>query len=50
MEFFAWLEADCFAGGNGDFGASPGVASDASFAWFDSEDTKATEFNAIARD
>jgi hypothetical protein len=50
MELFAWLEANCFAGGNGDFGAGPGIATDAGFARFDSEDAKATEFNAIARD
>ncbi len=50
VELFAWLEADSFAGGNGDFGAGPGIAADSGFARFDSEDAKATEFNAIARD
>jgi len=50
MELFAGLEANCFAGCNGDFGAGPGIAADAGFARFDSEDTKATEFNTIARD
>jgi hypothetical protein len=50
MEFFAGLEADCFAGGNGDFGSGPGIAADAGFAGLYSEDTKATEFNAVARD
>ena len=50
VELFAWLEAYRFAGGNGDFGAGPGIAADAGFARFDCKDAKATEFNAIARD
>jgi hypothetical protein len=49
VKFFAWLEADCFAGGNGDFGAGSGIAADAGLAWLNGKDTKATEFNAVAR-
>jgi hypothetical protein len=49
MKLFAWLEADCFAGGNGDFGAGPGIATDTGLAWLNGKDTKATEFNAVAR-
>ena len=49
MEFFAGLEPDCLAGGNGDLGACSGIAADAGFARLYGEDTKATEFNAVAR-
>ena len=49
MELFARLEADGFAGGDGDLGARPGVAADAGFSWFDREDAEAAEFDAVAR-
>jgi hypothetical protein len=49
MEFFAWLEADCLAGGNCNFGAGSGIAADAGLAWLNGKDTKATEFNAVPR-
>jgi hypothetical protein len=49
MEFFAWLEANCFAWGNGDFGAGPGIAADSGFARLDGKYTKSAEFNAISR-
>jgi hypothetical protein len=50
VKLFAGLEADGFAGGDGDFRASPRVASDAGFAWLDGEDAEAAQFNAIAGD
>ena len=50
MELFAGLEADCFAWSDGDFGPRSGIAADAGFTWFDGEDTKATQFDAVACD
>jgi len=50
MELFAGLEANCFAWSNGDFGASPGIAADACFTWFDGEDAEAAQLDAVARD
>ncbi len=48
MEFFAWLESNCFAWGDGDFGTGSRVAADSGFARFDGKDAKAAKFNAIA--
>ena len=48
MEFFAGLEADGFAGCDGDFGTCPGIAANAGFTWFDGEDAEAAKLNAIA--
>ena len=48
VEFLAWLEADGFARGDGDFRAGAGVAADSGFAGLDGEDAKATEFNAVS--
>ena len=50
MELFAGLEADCLAWSDGDFGACSGIAADAGFTWLDGEDTKAAQFDAVARD
>jgi hypothetical protein len=50
MQFFAGLEADSFAWSNGDLGPCAGIAADACLAWFDSEDTKAAQFDAITGD
>ena len=50
MQLFAGLEADRFAGGDGDFGACPGIAADASLPRLDGEDAKTAEFNAVASD
>jgi hypothetical protein len=50
MKFFAWLEANCFARGNGNFSACSRIAADACLAWLDSEDTEAAQFDAVARD
>jgi hypothetical protein len=50
VKFFARLEANRFAWGNGDFRACSGIASNSSFAGFDREDTEAAQFNAVARD
>jgi hypothetical protein len=47
LEVFAWLEADGFAGGDGDFGAGAGVAAYAGLAGLDGEDAEAAEFDAI---
>jgi hypothetical protein len=48
MKLFAGLEADGLAGGDGDFSACPGVASDASLARFNSEDAETAQFDAVA--
>jgi hypothetical protein len=48
VEVFAGLEADGFAGGDGDLCAGAGVASDAGFTRLDGEDTEAAEFDAVA--
>ena len=48
LKIFAGLEADGFAGGDGDFGAGAGVAADAGFAGLDGEDAEAAEFDAVA--
>ena len=50
MELFAGLEANCLAWSNGDFGARPGIAADAGFAWLDGKNTEAAQFDAVARD
>ncbi len=50
MEFFAGLEANGFSGRDGYLSAGPWIAADTSFSWFDSEDTKATELDAISFD
>ncbi len=50
MKLFAGLEANGLSGSDGDFRPSSGVAADACLSWFNSEDTEAAEFNAIARD
>ena len=48
LEIFAGLEADSLAGGDGDFGASAGVAAYAGLAGFDGEDAEAAELDAVA--
>jgi len=48
LEVFAWLEADGFAGGDGDLGASARVAADAGFARLYGEDAEAAELDAVA--
>ncbi len=48
VEFLAWLEADGFAGGDGDFGSGARVAANAGLAGAHIEDAKAAQFNAIA--
>jgi hypothetical protein len=50
VELLAGLEADGFAGGDGDFGAGAGVAAYSGFAGFDGEDTESAEFDAVAFD
>jgi hypothetical protein len=50
VELFAGLEADCFAWRDGDFGSRAGITTDAGFAWFNGEDAKAAQFDAIASD
>jgi len=48
VEFFAWFEADSFAGGDGHFGAGPRIAADARFSRTHIEDAEATQFDAVA--
>lgn len=50
MEFFARLEANGLAGSNHHFGSSPRVATDASLAWLDGEDSEAAKLNAVTGD
>src|ERR1700750_3277325 len=50
MQFFSRLEANCFAGSDGDFGSGSGVASDSGLARFDGKYAKAAEFDAVASD
>lgn len=50
MKVFAGLEADGFAGFDGDFGSCAGVAAYAGFAGFDGENAEATKLNAVAGD
>ncbi len=47
MQLFAGLEADCFTGGDADFGPGAGVAADAGFARTNTEDAETAKFNAI---
>jgi hypothetical protein len=48
LEFFAWFEADSFAGRDADFFAGAGVAADAGFAGLYAEDAEAAEFDTLA--
>jgi hypothetical protein len=48
MEFFAGFESDGFAGCDGDFGTSPGIAADACFTGFYGEDTEAPQLDTVA--
>jgi len=50
MQLFAGLEAHCFSRSDGDFRACSWVATYASLPRLYSENAKAAEFNAIARD
>ena len=48
MKLLARLEADGLSRSDRDFGAGAWVAPDSGFSRFDSEDTKATELDAIS--
>jgi hypothetical protein len=48
LKFFSRLEADGLAGGNFDFFAGAGVASNSGLAGLDAENAKASELNALA--
>ncbi len=48
VQLLTWLEADGFAGGDRDFGARAGIATDARFAGPDGEDAKAAQLDAVA--
>src|ERR1700722_16968973 len=50
MEFLAGLEADGFAGCDGNLGAGARVASYTGLARLDGEDTEAAEFDAVTFD
>ncbi len=45
LQVFSRLESDSLAGGDADFRAGAGIASDAGLPWFDRKDAKAPEFN-----
>ena len=47
VEFFARLETDRFAGRDADFGTRAGIAANARFAGFDSEDAETAQLDAI---
>jgi hypothetical protein len=48
VKLFAGFEANGFAGGDADFRAGAGVASDPGFAGTDIKDAEAAQFNALA--
>ncbi len=48
MQLLAGLEADGFAGGDGDFSAGAWVSPDSGLSRLDSEDTKTTKLDAIS--
>ncbi len=48
MQVLAGLEANGLAGGNGDFSASAGVATNTGLARLNCKDAKAAKFNAVA--
>jgi len=48
VQFFAWLEADGFTGGDADLGTGAGIAADTSFAGPNAEDAEAAQFDAFA--
>lgn len=48
LEFFAWLEADGFAGRYVDFFSGAGIAADSGFARLHAEDAEAAEFDALS--
>jgi hypothetical protein len=50
MKFFAWLEANGLAWGNGDFSTRPWVAANAGFTRLDGEDAEPSQLDAVARD
>ncbi len=50
VQLFAGLEADGFAGGDGDFGAGAWIAADAGLSGFDGEDAEAAQFDAVSGD
>ena len=50
VEFLAGLEANGFAGRDGDLGAGPGIAAHTGFAGLDGEDAEAAELDALAFD
>jgi len=48
MQFFAWLEAHCFAWSDADLGAGSRIAADAGLAGSNAEYAKTAEFDAIS--
>jgi hypothetical protein len=48
LQFLAWLEANGFTWGDGDFGAGPGIATDASLAGPDVEDAETAQLNTFS--
>jgi hypothetical protein len=48
LKILAWLEANGFAGSNGDFGTGARIASDSGLARLDGEDAKATQLDTVA--
>ena len=48
LQVFAGLEANCFAGGDGDLGAGARIATDAGFAGLYGEDAEAAQFDTVA--
>jgi hypothetical protein len=48
MQFFAWLETDCFPRGYADLGTGAGIAADTGFTRADAENAKSAQFDALA--
>src|SRR5665213_1987044 len=50
VQFFAWLEPNCFARSDAHFCAGSRIAADAGLPWLHREHAKTAQFNTIARD
>jgi hypothetical protein len=48
VEFLSWLETDGFTGGDADFGACAGIATDPGFARADIENAEAAQLDALS--
>src|SRR5579883_313897 len=47
LQLFPWLKPNCLPGWNANFGAGPGIASDACLAWTNVENAESSQLNAV---